>query len=137
MHLLRARERELLKRVEELAVQLDDNERQKAKQKNEWAEIYGSMKQEIEDLKQDVKMLSIENDKLAKTAKRSTGPTDAARKLKKRELECAALWETLRDMNAHGRGVFDARQMRELLALRALDVKAKRKLGIWLLNILN
>ena len=87
-------------------------------------------------MKGDVNILSIENDKLIKSsyarrgAPTSSGNQDTMRKLKKRELECAALWETLRDMNFHGKGIFDARQMRDLLALRALDVKAKRKLGI-------
>lgn len=55
---------------------------------------------------------------------------DIAKKLKKRELECSALWETLRDMHISSRQVFDARQMHDLLALRALDTKAKRKLKI-------
>jgi uncharacterized protein (UPF0335 family) len=55
---------------------------------------------------------------------------DIIKKLKKRELECAALWETLKDMHISARGIFDARQMYELLALRALDGKAKRKLKI-------
>lgn len=55
---------------------------------------------------------------------------DLAKKLKKRELECSALWETLKDMHISSRQVFDARQMYDLLALRALDTKAKRKLKI-------
>ena len=53
-----------------------------------------------------------------------------AKKLKKRELECSALWETLKDMHISGRNVFDARQMLDILALRALDTKAKRKLKV-------
>ena len=59
---------------------------------------------------------------------------DLAKKLKKRELECSALWETLKDMHISSRQVFDARQMYDLLALRALDTKAKRKLKIWFIN---
>ena len=55
---------------------------------------------------------------------------ELGKKLKKRELECAALWETLKDMHISSRQVFDARQMQDLLALRALDTKAKRKLKI-------
>jgi len=34
---------------------------------------------------------------------------ELAKKLKKRELECSALWETLKDMHIPGRNVFDAR----------------------------
>lgn len=55
---------------------------------------------------------------------------ELAKKLKKRELECSALWETLKDMHVSSRQIFDARQMTDLLALRALDTKAKRKLKI-------
>jgi hypothetical protein len=50
--------------------------------------------------------------------------------LKKRELECQALWDTLKDMQGSRAGMFDSKQMMELLAVRALDTKAKRKLGI-------
>ena len=55
---------------------------------------------------------------------------ELAKKLKKRELECQALWDTLKDMHISARNVFDARQMFDLLALRALDTKAKRKLKL-------
>jgi hypothetical protein len=55
---------------------------------------------------------------------------ELAKKLKKRELECQALWDTLKDMQVAGRQIWDARQMTDLLALRALDTKAKRKLKV-------
>ncbi len=45
---------------------LHDKDSQIQKQKNEWAEIYGNMKQEIEDLKSENKMLTIESEKLLK-----------------------------------------------------------------------
>lgn len=45
---------------------LHDKDGVNAKQKNEWAEIYGNMKQEIEDLKKDNKLLNMENEKLIK-----------------------------------------------------------------------
>jgi len=50
--------------------------------------------------------------------------------LKKRELECQALWETLKDMYHGELRAYDTRQMLEILAVRALDTKAKRKLSI-------
>ena len=40
---------------------------------------------------------------------------EVAKKLKKRELECQALWDTLKDMRASGKNVFDANQMKGLL----------------------
>lgn len=107
---------------------LHDKDSSVAKQKNEWAEIYGNMKQEIEDLKRDNKGLAMERDKISKG--QNGNEKELAKKLKKRELECSALWETLKDMHIGARNIFDARQMLDLLALRALDTKAKRKLKI-------
>ena len=95
------------------------------------------MKQEIEDLKSENKVLNAESEKLIKQLEMGGAgggnrqlEKELAKKLKKRELECAALWETLKDMHISGRNIFDARQMLDLLALRALDTKAKRKLKI-------
>ncbi len=88
------------------------------------------MKQEIEDLKKDNKILNIEVEKLQQYASNKQNEKELAKKLKKRELECSALWETLKDMHISARNIFDARQMLDLLALRALDTKAKRKLKI-------
>ncbi len=55
---------------------------------------------------------------------------DASKRLKKKEVECNQLWETIRDMYISNKGLFDVRQMMELLAIRQLDTKAKRKLKI-------
>lgn len=57
MQVLREKEREL----RGLLVERDG---QISKQKNEWAEIYGSMKQEIETLKHENKSLVQETDRL-------------------------------------------------------------------------
>ena len=94
------------------------------------------MKTQIEELKNDVGILNLENEKLLKQLELNerrggAGPDrETAKKLKKRELECNALWDTLRDMHVAQRGVFDATQMLDLLSLRALDTKAKRKLKV-------
>lgn len=58
------------------------------------------------------------------------GDAEIAKRLKKRELECQALWETLKDMYHGDLKAYDIRQMLELLSVRALDTKAKRKLSI-------
>ena len=85
-------------------------------------------------MKSENKVLNAESEKLIKQLELGGGnrqiEKELAKKLKKRELECAALWETLKDMHISGRNIFDARQMVDLLALRALDTKAKRKLKI-------
>jgi hypothetical protein len=47
--------------------------------------------------------------------------------LKKRELECQALWDTLKDLKDFG---FDPNKIIETLGKRALDSKANRKLGM-------
>jgi len=65
------------------------------------------MKRETDDLKRDIRMLNSENERLvkqvelAKTGKIAAAPggdADTAKRLKKRELETQALWETLKDM---------------------------------------
>ena len=50
--------------------------------------------------------------------------------LKKKEVECNQLWETLRDMHISSKKLYDARQLNDLLAIRQLDSKAKRKLKV-------
>ena len=90
------------------------------------------MKQEIEALRGDNKALAVETDRLQKELLSSNGSRqlekELAKKLKKRELECQALWDTLKDMYVSGKNAYDIRQMNDLLAVRALDTKAKRKL---------
>lgn len=97
VQVLREKEREL----RGLLVERDG---QISKQKNEWAEIYGSMKQEIEAIKHENKALLMETDKLQRDLANGGGAAnrqmekELAKKLKKRELECQALWDTLKDM---------------------------------------
>ncbi len=89
------------------------------------------MKQEIEALKAENKALSIEADKSSKQAPANAVDKETAKKLKKRELECQALWDTLKDMLAASKNsIYDVRLLPDLLAVRALDTKAKRKLKI-------
>ena len=125
-----------------------DSDKQYARKKQEWAEIYNSIKCENEQLKSDVRHLNSENEKMLRNMEHqksanksqqsqqqpivSQGAADRelAKRLKKRESECQALWDTLKDMQGKKPGTFDAAQMMELLAVRALDTKAKRKLGI-------
>lgn len=119
--------------VMDLRRRIDELEIEKRQQKDEWAEIYSSMKQEISDLKNDINILDLENKKLLKYSDKSgqaskQAEREVVKKLKKRELECAALWDTLRDMYVAPRKVYDKKQMMELLAIRALDTKAQRKL---------
>ena len=123
-------ERESQKQLDYFRTLLSEKDGSSAKQKNEWAEIYGNMKQEIEDLKQEGRLLAQELEKQQQMGGNKQNEKELAKKLKKRELECSALWETLKDMHISARNIFDARQMLDLLALRALDTKAKRKLKI-------
>ena len=122
-----------------------DSDKNTTKQRSEWNDLYGSMKRESDDLKRDIRLLNQENERLVKQVEQartqhasvytgtnvsSNSEKEVARRLKKRELECQALWETLKDMYSSQRGIFDTRQIVEILSLRALDTKAKRKLGI-------
>ena len=87
-------------------------------------------------MKQEIEALRAENKALANEASKHFPPSNAAadkevaKKLKKRELECQALWDTLKDMLVSGKNVYDVRMMNELLAVRALDTKSKRKLKV-------
>jgi hypothetical protein len=49
---------------------------------------------------------------------------EASKRLKKRELECQALWDTLKDLKTSDRKMFDVNQMKAVLAKRSLDTKA-------------
>lgn len=51
---------------------------------------------------------------------------DTMKKLSKRELECSALWDVLRDISK-GQMV-EKKVLAKLFEIRALDIKAKRKL---------
>lgn len=55
---------------------------------------------------------------------------EIAKRLKKKEVECNQLWETMKDVLASNKGVFDSRQLMDSLAIRQLDSKAKRKLKL-------
>lgn len=55
---------------------------------------------------------------------------ETTKRLKKRELECQALWDTLKDMKVTGQEMFSTAQMLQILQKRALDTKANRKLGL-------
>ena len=55
---------------------------------------------------------------------------EASKRLKKRELECQALWDTLKDLKTGDKKMFDINQMKAVLAKRSLDTKAQRKLAL-------
>lgn len=126
------------RQIDQMRSMLQDRDGVTNKQKNEWAEIYGNMKREAEDLKRDVRMLNSENERLVRQVEMNKqsagrgGATDIenSKRLKKRELECQALWETLKDMYHGDKRVYDKSQMLDILSVRALDTKAKRKLSI-------
>ena len=125
---------------QELLELRNKNDFANTRQKNEFSDMYGAMKRDSDDLKKEIRQLNFENEKLLKQLELSRGiqqqpvgamgaDKETQKRLKKRELECQALWDTLKDLQIQ-RGVFDARQMLDVLARRALDTKARRKLAI-------
>ena len=118
-------------------------DKQIADQKNEWAEIYGQHKQTIDKQQKEILALQQENVTLKKTqgapnfggmgGKPAVSPQEfqeTSKRLKKRELECQALWDTLKDMKTSDSNLFDTSKMLAILAKRSLDTKSSRKLGI-------
>ena len=57
---------------------------------------------------------------------------DTAKRLRKRELECQALWDSLKDLKdiMGEQSAADMSHMMKILAKRALDSKAHRKLDL-------
>lgn len=96
----------------------------------------GALKVEINHLRMQVDLA----EKKAASAPNFGGPganpadnaefTETTKRLKKRELECQALWDTLKDMKHANEDIFDVSQVWQLLKKRALDTKASRKLDI-------
>ena len=120
-------------------------DRNAADQKNEWAEIYGNQKSSQEKLERDNKMLSQDNVELKRqlsdnvkippnfgggSASNPNEVAETTKRLKKRELECQALWDTLKDMKITGKQQMELSQMMQILQKRALDTKAHRKLAL-------
>ena len=62
-----------------------------------------------------------------KSGNRGDGANEeTVKRLKKRELECQALWDTLKDLKTH----LDVNLVLNVLKKRALDTKANRKLAL-------
>ena len=113
-------------------------ERQAANQKTEWAGIYAQQKATIDKQQNEIVNLQHENQNMRQQnanapnfgGKQTPEMQETAKRLKKRELECQALWDTLKDMKNSEQNIFDASQMLAILAKRSLDSKSSRKIGI-------
>lgn len=116
-------------------------------QKTEWAEIYAGQKSNMEMLERENGSLKVEinhlkmqvdlAEKKAASAPNFGGPgadnadfAETTKRLKKRELECQALWDTLKDMKHSGSNTWDVNKIWQLLKDRSLHTKAARKLEI-------
>ena len=89
--------------------------------------MYGQQKQQLEAAQMEIQQL--------RAAAESQDPAlagnpaeynEAVKRLKKRELECQALWDTLKDILDN----FDATLMLQIFKKRHLDTKAARKLNL-------
>ena len=128
------------------------NDRDIVEQKNEWAEIYGAQKEQVDQMHRDIANLNQENERVlrkleiaekrggASNGGKSGGSAneikaelvDTAKRLRKRELECQALWDSLKDLKdiMSEQSTADMSHMMKILAKRALDSKAHRKLDL-------
>ena len=100
-----------------------------------------SQNRQIDQLNHEIKLLQQDKQQLrrqldAAQANTKGGGVSAAefaettKRLKKRELECQALWDTLKDLRVTGKNIFDVSEVLKVLSKRALDTKANRKLGL-------
>ncbi len=125
-----------------LLEELEGKEKHRLKQKNEWAEIYSQLKQEISDQKKRMADLAVDNEKMMKQLDRSHHDTIDAeitlkaqnenykQKLRERENENGALWEVVQDLQRthQSRGKIDIRDLQTSLVLKNLDERARKKL---------
>lgn len=128
--------------IDRMAEELQKSDQYRLKQKNEWAEIYTSLKHEIKDLKVKLNTMSIENEKMLRHHERSQHDTiDAELSLKAqndtlrtrirdRETEVNSLWDVLLELQKtqNTRGKIDFRDLQTLLVIKNLDDKWRRKL---------
>ena len=75
---LSEKDRDFQKQLDHYKNLVTDKDQTVAKQKNEWAGIYANMKQEIEDLKQDNRVLQGDCEKLVKQLEMSASAQSAA-----------------------------------------------------------
>ena len=120
---------------------LNQKEKYRLKQKNEWAEIYTGLKHEIKELKGRLSEMTLESDKLVRQLDRNQdegihaesslkSQNDGLRsRLKEREMEASSLWEVLNEANRlqTSKGRIDMKDIQALLALKNMDDKARRK----------
>eukprot|EP00343_Euplotes_focardii_P001285 CAMPEP_0205804816 /NCGR_PEP_ID=MMETSP0205-20121125/7851_1 /ASSEMBLY_ACC=CAM_ASM_000278 /TAXON_ID=36767 /ORGANISM="Euplotes focardii, Strain TN1" /LENGTH=86 /DNA_ID=CAMNT_0053075035 /DNA_START=405 /DNA_END=661 /DNA_ORIENTATION=- len=66
--------------------------------RSEWAEIYSKLNSDIDSYTKDILLLNNENDKLLQLTSSKPNNLALTKKLGKRELECSALWDTIRDL---------------------------------------
>lgn len=112
---LAEKQRETERQLVQIRELMHNQDRSASNNRNDWNDMYGKIKRESDDLKRDIRLLNQENERLVKqleqarvaqsmvgtdkaSSQNTAGDKDVARRLKKRELECQALWETLRDM---------------------------------------
>jgi chromosome segregation ATPase len=137
---LQSKETAYLAEVERLGEDLQKSEQYRLKQKNEWADIYTTLKHEIKELRAKVGLVAAENDKLLRQQRSQHDSIDAElsfkaqidtlrARLKDREGETSALWEVLLELQKtqSQRGKIDFRDLQTLLVIKNLDDKWRRK----------
>ncbi|CAI2363717.1 unnamed protein product [Moneuplotes crassus] len=109
------------------------------KMKEEWSKIYTNLttevtkyKEEIGVLENNLELSKQENENIIallnqKELQMKKTELDIQKKLGKRELECSALWDTIRDIHKGNAEPTNAESLEKLFTIRALEIKAKRK----------
>jgi uncharacterized protein (UPF0335 family) len=120
---------------------LNTKEKHRLKQKNEWAEIYTTLKHEIKELKRRVSDLTMDNERLTRQLDQTHTSTidneltlkaqndNLRNRIKEREVEMSNLWDSLSELSkiAVSKGRIDPRDFQTVLSIRKLDEKSRRK----------
>jgi chromosome segregation ATPase len=135
------RERQFAIEKEQMTEALNTKEKHRLKQKNEWAEIYTTLKHEIKELKRRVSDLTMDNERLTRQLDQTHTSTidneltlkaqndNLRNRIKEREVEMSNLWDSLSELSkiAVSKGRIDPRDFQTVLSIRKLDEKSRRK----------
>lgn len=141
---LEDKEKQLASERERMLIEIENKEKYRIKQKNEWAEIYTGLKHEIKDLKERISQITLENDNLAGKMDRSHNENvdgqltlksqveTFKQKIREKEQELKNLWEVVAELQRthQTKGKIDFNDVRTLIVIKNLEEKARQRIRL-------